>query len=78
MLEQKLRNEIWMQMGKHPFPSDPVLIITHPKTWDDLTREMLGDQAYRSVDVQGLKEIKYAGIRVIRSLDIENGEFLVI
>jgi hypothetical protein len=51
----------------------PKLIIMHPKTWTDLTREILGRDGC-AVNPHD-PNMAYKGIKILRSLDVKELEF---
>ena len=73
MLQDNLENEMYAhisQTGK-----DINLIVMHPQTWINLTKEVFendGMEIYRHDP-----SLKYKGIRVLRSLDMVEGLFEV-
>lgn len=73
MLQDKLENEIYSRIIQTGEGCD--LIVMHPKTWQDLIEEVVGSCsiAIRQHD----PELKYRGIRVLRSLDMVEGLFEV-
>lgn len=73
MLQDKLENEMYSrikQNGKYC-----TLIVMHPGTWRDLIKEVIVSHgtAIRLHD----PELKYRGIKVLRSLDMVEGLFEV-
>jgi len=54
---------------------EPKLIIMHPKTWFDLTNEVIGKSEIGILDYN--LPMKYKGITVLRSLDVLKGEFKI-
>jgi len=68
-LEQKLHEHI-SKTGK-----DVELIVMHPYTWENLTKEVFGRNC-GAIDLYE-QSLKYTGIRVLRSLDMREGLFEV-
>lgn len=71
MIQDKLENQIHnyiMGTGR-----EPKVIVMHPQTWQDLAKEVTGKDgmAINRHD----PNMKYAGIKVLRSLDLLEGEF---
>ena len=71
MIQNKLENKILnviMETARNP-----KIIVMHPKTWEDLAKEVTGKDgmAINRHD----PNMKYRGIKVLRSLDLLEGEF---
>jgi hypothetical protein len=71
MIQDKLENQIHkiiLETAKKP-----KLIVMHPQTWEDLAKEVTGKDgmAINRYD----PNISYRGIKVLRSLDLLEGEF---
>ena len=71
MIQEKLENQIHnliMETAK-----EPKLIVMHPQTWVDLVKEVTSkdDIAINRHD----PNMKYRGIKVLRSFDLLEGEF---
>ena len=71
MIQDKLENQIYnviMETAR-----EPRLIVMHPQTWVDLVKEVTGKDgmAINRHD----PNMKYRGIKVLRSLDLLEGEF---
>jgi hypothetical protein len=71
MIQDKLENQIHnviMETAR-----EPKLIVMHPQTWVDLVKEVTGKDgmAINRYD----PNMKYRGIKVLRSLDLLEGEF---
>lgn len=54
---------------------EPNLIVMHPVTWIGLCENFFGMDSIISKEM--LSSLKYKGIKVLRSLDITQGEFEV-
>lgn len=52
---------------------EPKLIVMHPQTWVDLAKEVIGKDGM--VINRYDPNMKYRGIKVLRSLDLLEGEF---
>ena len=73
MIKDNLENEMYAhisQTGK-----DINLIVMHPKTWQDLVKEVF--EGYDMSIKRHDPSLKYKGIRVLRSLDMVEGLFEV-
>lgn len=71
MIQDKLENQIHnviMETAR-----EPKIIVMHPQTWVDLVKEVTGKggMAINGCD----PNMKYRGIKVLRSLDLLEGEF---
>lgn len=71
MIQDKLENQIHnviMETAR-----EPRLIVMHPQTWVDLVKEVIckDGMAINRYD----QNMKYRGIKVLRSLDLLEGEF---
>ena len=71
MIQDKLENQIHnviMETAR-----EPKLIVMHPQTWVDLVKEVTAKDgmAINRYD----QNMKYRGIKVLRSLDLLEGEF---
>lgn len=56
---------------------EPRLIAMNPQTWKNLIEDLRLSEVFKYIIYQG-KELKYKGINVIRSYDVEIGEFLIL
>lgn len=73
MLQEQLENEMYATISQTGRECN--LIVMHPKTWQDLFKEVVGSDGisiYRHD-----QSLKYKGIRVLRSLDMVEGLFEV-
>jgi len=52
---------------------EPKLIVMHPQTWVDLAKEVTGKDGMTINRCD--PNMKYKGIKVLRSLDLLEGEF---
>ena len=52
---------------------EPKLIVMHPQTWVDLVKEVTGKDGM-AINIHDTNK-KYRGIKVLRSLDLLEGEF---
>ena len=71
MIQDKLENQIYnliMETSRQPN-----IIVMHPQTWVDLVREVTGKDGMEINRLNPNK--KYRGIKVLRSLDLLEGEF---
>jgi hypothetical protein len=71
MIQDKLENQIHnviMETAR-----EPKFIVMHPQTWVDLVKEVIAKDgmAINRYD----QNMKYRGIKVLRSLDLLEGEF---
>jgi hypothetical protein len=71
MIQDKLENQIHnliMETAK-----EPKIIVMHPQTWIKIAKEVTGKEgmAINRYD----PNMKYKGIKVLRSLDLLEGEF---
>jgi len=66
-LENKIHNLIMVKLR------EPKIIIMHPKTWQDLVKEVTGSYLMAINVYDG--DMKYKGIKVLRSLDLFENEF---
>lgn len=71
MIQDKLENQIHnviMETAR-----EPKFIVMHPQTWVDLVKEVTAKDgmAINRYD----QNMKYRGIKVLRSLDLLEGEF---
>ncbi len=73
MMQSKLENAISTFIFSHGW-KDISLIIMHPKTWADLIKEA-DINVCRLTIYRYDSELKYKGIRVVRSSDMEEGSF---
>lgn len=74
MIQDKLENQIYnviMETAR-----EPKLIVMHPQTWIDLTKEVFGNNGMYINRYDS--NMKYRGIKVIRSLDLLEGEFEMV
>ena len=71
MIQNKLKNQIHNVIMETE--RMPKLIVMHPQTWVDLQKEVTGKDgvAINRYD----PNMKYRGIKVLRSLDLLEGEF---
>lgn len=75
MIRDNLDNEIYTlyeQTGK-----EVSLIVMHPQTWIDLTKEVFENISLAINPYNPFPPLEYRGIRVLRSFDMEEGEFEV-
>jgi len=72
-LISKLEEELYQRIRQTGKYCD--LIVMHPQTWVDLKKEVFDLDS--TVINRHDPSLKYKGIRVIRSLDIEENLFLV-
>jgi uncharacterized membrane protein len=73
MIQDNLENEMYAHISQTR--KDINLIVMHPQTWINLTKEVFendGMAIYRHDP-----SLKYKGIRVLRSLDMVEGLFEV-
>ena len=71
MIQDKLENQIHnviMETAR-----EPKLIVMHPQTWIDLVKEVTGKDGM-AIN-RYIQNMKYRGIKVLRSLDLLEGEF---
>ena len=71
MIQDKLENQIHnviMETAR-----EPKLIVMHPLTWVALTKEVTGKDGM-AINIYD-PNMKYRGIKVLRSLDLLEGEF---
>lgn len=71
MIQDKLENQIYnviMETAR-----EPKLIVMHPQTWFDLVKEV-NDKDGMEINIYN-PNMKYRGIKVLRSLDLFEGEF---
>jgi len=71
MIQDKLDNQIHnviMETAR-----EPKLIVMHPQTWVDLAKEVTGKDGMTINRCD--PNMKYRGIKVLRSLDLLEGEF---
>jgi len=73
MIQDNLENEIRSRF--HQTGKAVSLIAMHPKTWEDLCKEVWATQKMAIDRHDG--SFKYRGITVLRSLDMVDGLFLV-
>ncbi len=71
MIQDKLENQIHNVIMESA--REPKIIVMHPQTWVDLEKEVTGKDgiAINRYD----PNMKYKGIKVLRSLDLLEGEF---
>jgi hypothetical protein len=71
MVQDKLENQIHSVIMETA--REPKVILMHPQTWVDLEKEVTGrdGMAINRHD----PNMKYRGIKVLRSLDLLEGEF---
>jgi len=80
MLREKLENQIDVYISSKCI--DPNVIIMHPKTWEQLCKEVRASNVtYFAGSVYVMNknqiELRYRGKKVFRSFDILEGEFEV-
>ncbi len=71
MIQDKLENQIYnviMETAR-----EPKLIVMHPQKWVDLVKEVTGKDGMAINKYY--QNMKYRGIKVLRSLDLLKGEF---
>jgi uncharacterized membrane protein len=71
VIQDKLENQIYnviMETAR-----EPKLIVMHPQTWVDLVKEVTGKDGM-AINIYDPNK-KYRGIKVLRSLDLLEGEF---
>ena len=71
MIQDKLENQIHnviMETAR-----EPKLIVMHPQTWVDLVKEVTSKDGM-AINIYDPNK-KYRGIKVLRSLDLLEGEF---
>ena len=71
MIQDKLENQIYnviMETAR-----EPKLIVMHPQTWVDRVKEVTGKNGM-AINIYDPNK-KYRGIKVLRSLDLLEGEF---
>ena len=71
MIQDKLENQIHnviMETAR-----EPKFIVMHPQTWVDLVKEVTGKDGI-AINIYDPNK-KYRGIKVLRSLDLLEGEF---
>lgn len=73
MIQDNLENEIYSHISQNV--KYPTLIIMHPQTWINLTKEVF-DSGDTSINMHDLL-LKYKGVRVLRSFDMIDGVFIV-
>lgn len=78
MLEIKLRSKIFEYISK--FGREPNLIVMHPKTWDDIFREVMQisiahSGEYLNASSNSISNLLYQGIKIVRSSDVSEGFF---
>lgn len=73
-----LQNILEQAIDRHVYRTgtQPVLIIVHPATWQQLREQVFSELANWSIDRHSTS-LKYRGIRVIRSVDVQEGIFEV-
>lgn len=71
MIQSKLENQIHDKIMETR--REPNLIVMHPETWIDLVKEIFGKNGME-VNRQD-QNMKYKGIKVLRSLDVNEGGF---
>jgi len=72
-MEAKLEALITIHISKNYRGAS--VIIMHPMTWKDLTRHIFITDSV-AIDTSPIK-LKYRSIKVLRSLDVAEGEFEV-
>ena len=73
MLQDRLENEMYVRISQTGRECN--LIVMHPKTWQDLFKEVVDSD--RMAIYRHAPSLKYKGIRVLRSLDVVEGLFEV-
>jgi uncharacterized membrane protein len=73
MLQEKLENEMYAHISQTW--KDINLIVMHPQTWINLTKEVFKNDG-TAIYIHN-PTLKYKGIRVLRSLDMVEGLFEV-
>jgi len=71
MIQNCLENEIYTKVCKTG--KEPDLIVMHPTTWQDLSKEIMSNDRLE-INRHRL-DLSYRGIKVIRSFDLEHGVF---
>lgn len=71
MIQDKLENQIHSVIMETA--RKPKLIVMHPQTWVDLVKEVIGKDGM-AINIYD-PNLKYRGIKVLRSLDLLEGEF---
>lgn len=71
MIQDKLENKIHSMIMETA--REPKLIVMHPQTWVDLAKEVTGKD--EMVINRHNPNMKYRGIKVLRSFDLLEGEF---
>ncbi len=76
-MEQSTQNNLEIAIYSHISKTgkEPSLIVMHPVTWIGLCEIFFGMDSIISKEMQS--SLKYRGIKVLRSLDITQGEFEV-
>jgi len=72
MIQDKLENQIHnviMETAR-----EPKIIVMHPRTWQDLVKEITGEDGV-AINRHYPDMRYYRGIKVLRSLDLLEGEF---
>ena len=72
--QYRLENQIYKVI--HETGREPRVIIMHPKTWFDLMEEVIGKNDI-SIN-RHVSDMRYKGIKVIRSLDLSENDFLTL
>jgi len=73
MIQDKLENQIHnviMETAR-----EPKIIVMHPQTWQDLAKEITGKDGM-AIN-RHYPDMRYRGIKVLRSLDLLEGEFKI-
>lgn len=71
MIQDKLENQIHNVIIETA--REPKLIVMHPQTWIDLVKEVIAKNGIE-INIYDPNK-KYRGIKVLRSLDLLEGEF---
>jgi hypothetical protein len=71
MIQDKLNNQIYNVIKKTAI--EPRVIVMHPQTWVDIAKEITGIDI--AINRHDPNIMRYRGIKVIRSLDLLEGEF---
>jgi len=72
MTQVNLENEICHRIQRG---GDVSVIVMHPQTWDDLTKEVIANDGMEIS--RHYSSLWYRGIRVLRSFDMAEGLFEV-
>lgn len=75
-IQSKLEDTIFSFVANHNRGVEH--IVMHPDTWEEVLKEIIssnGSSYHKSTE--NMKDIKYKGIRVVRSTDVEKFKFLI-